>query len=465
MAINTPTKTYRSAAKNWKLPVALYGGTRAMRNVGIEYLPKEPKESDLAYKRRLEMTFLFNAFRAAVSTNLGKIFSEEIKVDGVSDSMQAELNNCDNQGADVHGFFKDIAEEAFKRGLCHVLVDSPKRDNVKTEADRINQNLRPYFVKVLPEQLIGWKYEVINNVCTLTEVRIAEKITLDLDNYEQKEVNQVRLIKREQSNCTFELWRSASDGSDGWYIEDSGVIGVKEIPLKTYYKNKTGLMTGECPLMDLAYMNLRHWQSSSDQNNILHVARVPRLMLAGFSDEEQLASWAEHGVDSFVATDETDADAKWIEVNGNAIKHGLDDLNSIEEKMLSLSLEPMIKRTGSETATGKAIDAAKSNSMLQSWSKGLKATISDCLNVWLEFSQQSYEFNVFVNDDFSIIDKPQEMAKVILEWYSNGLISHKTALTMAKKIRFLDDDLDVDEELEGIAEEMPLGVSEEANAA
>jgi hypothetical protein len=38
---------------------------------------------------------------------------------------------------------------------------------------------------------------------------------------------------------------------------------------------------GEPPLLDLAYLNVKHWQSQSDQDNILHIARVPILALIG----------------------------------------------------------------------------------------------------------------------------------------------------------------------------------------
>ena len=38
-----------------------------------------------------------------------------------------------------------------------------------------------------------------------------------------------------------------------------------------------GFMTAHPPLMDLAWLNLAHWQSASDQRHILHVARVPIL--------------------------------------------------------------------------------------------------------------------------------------------------------------------------------------------
>jgi hypothetical protein len=40
-------------------------------------------------------------------------------------------------------------------------------------------------------------------------------------------------------------------------------------------------MRGSPPLLNLALLNIKHWQSQSEQDNILHVARVPLLVAYG----------------------------------------------------------------------------------------------------------------------------------------------------------------------------------------
>ncbi|MGT3256396.1 DUF4055 domain-containing protein, partial [Yersinia enterocolitica] len=49
-----------------------------------------------------------------------------------------------------------------------------------------------------------------------------------------------------------------------------------------------GFMRGTPPLIDLAMLNIKHWQSQSEQDNILHVARVPLLSVFGLEDKEEL---------------------------------------------------------------------------------------------------------------------------------------------------------------------------------
>lgn len=45
------------------------------------------------------------------------------------------------------------------------------------------------------------------------------------------------------------------------------------------------LHDGKPPLIELAHLNVKHWQSQSDQDNILHVIRVPILVRIGIQTQ------------------------------------------------------------------------------------------------------------------------------------------------------------------------------------
>ena len=47
-------------------------------------------------------------------------------------------------------------------------------------------------------------------------------------------------------------------------------------------------MRGTPPLLNLGLLNIKHWQSQSEQDNILHVARVPLLVAYGLDRNEEL---------------------------------------------------------------------------------------------------------------------------------------------------------------------------------
>jgi hypothetical protein len=62
----------------------------------------------------------------------------------------------------------------------------------------------------------------------------------------------------------------------------------KDITLVTLYTKRTGFMCGSPPLLNMALLNIKHWQSQSEQDNILHVARVPILTVFGLEEGQEL---------------------------------------------------------------------------------------------------------------------------------------------------------------------------------
>jgi len=129
-----------------------------------------------------------------------------------------------------------------------------------------------------PMQVLYWEAERIDGVMTLTEVRIWELQEHQAGLFSSLPVLQVRVLKRD----VFEVWQPVEVENAGkkesvWQVVETGVNTLGKIPLVPFYALRTGFMQSRPPLLDLAYMNVEHWQSSSDQRSILHTARVPLL--------------------------------------------------------------------------------------------------------------------------------------------------------------------------------------------
>ena len=60
---------------------------------------------------------------------------------------------------------------------------------------------------------------------------------------------------------------------------------LDQIPLVTIYANKTDTMTSKPPLLDIAHLNLAHYQRQADLIHSLHIASQPMLVLEGWDDQ------------------------------------------------------------------------------------------------------------------------------------------------------------------------------------
>ena len=173
------SKAVDAMQPDWALATALLGGTRAMRAASTTYLPRFPNEDPEAYRSRLASSVLFPAYKRTVETLTGKPFSKPITVgDDVPPQIVEWLPDVDMEGRNLDAFAADVMEYALAFGLTGILVDYPiKPEGVKTQADEKAIKLRPYFVHVKPDQIIGWQAARVNGEWTIQQLRLMEMVS------------------------------------------------------------------------------------------------------------------------------------------------------------------------------------------------------------------------------------------------------------------------------------------------
>jgi len=306
------------------------------------------------------------------------------------------------------------------------------------------------MVHLTVENILGFKTEMFNNVLALSMLRIMESVTEDdpKDEFTQIKIDQVRVLTRFEGVVSVRIYRK--NDKDKWLIHDEYLTNAEEITVIPFYAQRTGFFVGEPVLEDLADVNIAHWQSQSDQRNILHFARVPILFASGRGDDEPLVISASQAVTS------RDADAKlsWVEHSGQAIGAGRTDLKDLEFQMQALGLQLLVE--SNETATGAALDAVKETSTLSMMADNLKDALEQAL-AWMAFYAGLPEesITVEVNKDFGITALTAQEVQVMQTDVSLGLLSKEAYYEERKRRGFLRPDLDTETDMDAISEEMP----------
>lgn len=377
--VSTTTSAHTQAVDRARLPRTLMGGTMSMRAQGEAYLPRYAAETHEAYKARKKRSFLFNAFLKTVNDMTGKVFSRPLVLkDDVPNALLGYAENIDLTGRHINVFARDVFRDAMQTGIAFILTDAPVRpEDARTRADTIAAGVRPYLIHVCVENLLGWKSEMRGGVETLTQIRIRECVSEpDPSNeFQDREVEQIRLIEP----GIWQTWRK--NGQTGeWAVHQAGTFGLDFIPLAPVYLHRVAFMTGAPPLGELADLNVAHWQSSSDQRNLLHVARVPILFGAGFKEEAII----EVGASSMVRTSDTGATLQYVEHAGQAIGSGQKDIEHLEFQMQQCGLQLLVPNPG-QTATGEIRDNVKENSPLAMMALALQDALEMSLGFMAQF--------------------------------------------------------------------------------
>lgn len=442
---------------------ALMGGTTAMRKARETYLPKFGKESHAAYEARLKSSWLFNGYRKTVRDMTGRIFSTPVEVEDAPDQIEEWCENADLQGRDLSTFARQVFEDALAGpGISYIMVDAPPRQGTVTVAEAQSQNLRPYLIHLRAEDVLGWKTEVINNVTTLTQIRIHEEYreTSPTDEFAEVAKPQVRVLDRMGGNPGGVMSRIFRKGQrDEWaeVPELAAFYDAPEITIVPVYVNRTGFFTGAPLLDDLADINIAHWQSQSDQRHILHYARVPVLFGAGVPSD----AIGEIGASTAVISSDPAAKMMWVEHSGKAIEAGRQDLKDLEFQMEAFGLQLLTARPSSQSATGEALDANKETSILAMTADQLQDALEQALAWMGMYGGIEAAPSAVVNKDFGVTMMTAQEASVLLQAVKDGEISRETFLGEWKRRGFIRSDIDADEEADRIDEEDAGGMPDD----
>lgn len=402
---------------SWALAAALLGGTDAMRAAAESYLPKWPAEEADSYADRLKTAVLFPAYQRTVATLTGKPFSKPLTLgEDVPETLQGYAENIDLEGRNLHTFAADVMEGALGLGLALILVDYPQRpEGVRTLADEQALGLRPYCVRIHPMQMLGWKKRKVAGEWALAQFRFMETVEVDDGQYGTVEIKQVRVLEPGR----WETHRKNEKGE--WLLHQEGVTTLDYIPLAVAYGQRTGFMTARPPLLEMAHLNVAHWQSASDQQTVLHVARVPILAAVGVDDKFGLVV----GSKSAVMIPQG-GDLKFVEHTGKAIDAGSKDLKDLEERMRQAGAELLVI-DNKLTATQVSAENAVGMCALQRIGESVEDALDQAMQMMADWVGEAEGGHVTLFKDYAASSLSDATTQMIKDWVATGLLSKEAA--------------------------------------
>jgi hypothetical protein len=416
-------------SEDYPIITALLGGTTAMRKAAKTYLPQWPNESSDSYDNRRKTATLFPAFGRTCEVLTGKPFSKPVTFeDDVPPQIEEWCDNVDLQGHNLHAFAAAVCFHAISYGLCGILVDFPTADGIRTKAEEVAAGVRPYFVHIHAQSILGWRAERIQGVQTLTQLRFLEIVSVPDGNFGEKEVEQVRVLYPGR----WEVWRESEKqdaaGKKEWVLHSDGVTTLQKIPFVPVYGRRTGFMQAIPPLVELAHMNVEHWQSKSDQQTILHVARIP-ILFAKMLGETPITVGAASAVN---ASDEH-ADLKYVEHSGKAIEAGSKELAALEDRMRQVGAELLVIKPGNMTVAHTVADNEAGMCTLQRIIQDEEDAIDAALQLMAEWVGESEGGHVQIFNDFGVASLAEASLELLRDMNVDGTFSDESLFAEAQR--------------------------------
>ena len=438
------SSAWMQMSEAWQPIKVCMGGTQAFRENAETLLPQEIKEDEGAWKRRVSHAVLSPFLTRLADQAAGLICRKPLTLQpreegGVVDEYWQEfIKDVDGYGTDLDAFARRVVLNSLLLGHSAVLVDYPSTEPAPNLQVERELGLRPYFLEVRADQILGFRKSGDSPLAPIDQIRINEYVQENVGRFADRLVRQIRVLEQ----GSWSIWRK---GSDGWYIHQEGTTSLPGIPLAVTYSGKVSELISHPPLLPIAALNLLHSQRQADQQFALHVAAMPILVLKGWDDtENEIALSANSAL-----VMGPDSDAKYVEPASQAFQAQQDFLTELENQMRNLGISTLFNQTYvGETAEAKAMDRSDSDSMLSVVAQDLEKCLQNAIDMAGAFiGRETPLISVARDFDLQKLDGPQ-VAQYLSMW-TQGAISHQTLLEMLVRGECLPD-LDVEAEIEMI---------------
>ena len=394
----TRTRAVLDMMKGWEIMKAVTEGTDYLRTNSEAFLPLEPREDYDAYLARVNRAVFSPFTQRLIRAAAGLVLRKPITLTG--DPYWTEMFKMDVDGckSDLDEYARRILMCSLTYGQSHILVDYPAPSGAVSLAEERQQNRRPYWIEVDPTNLYGWRLDRESNYGNLIQVRIGEKAVLPDGQFGEKVFDQIRVIepgryrvfrKKEQIEEMYDVSDNSVTGNfemgsaDKDYKQvESGNFSLGEIPLVTIYSGKTDNLVSKPPLLDIAYLNLAHFQRQADLIHSLHVASQPLLVMEGYDDQTKDLAIS---VNYAMATQPGNK-IYYVEPASSAFDAQSAEIKELQMQMATLGISTLSQQKFvAESADARRLDRVDTNSMLAMVSMELEQKLQKAFNLSAEY--------------------------------------------------------------------------------
>lgn len=461
-------------ADTWRDLRVLAAGTRAVWGNASRFMMQHPREEDETFRRRARMAAVYNGYRRVIKASTGMVMSRPVKLgDNASAKFRAAVENIDGQGNHLDVFTRRLLTDGLTIGVGGILVDWAvvSAADELSDADEQTLGLRAYWVHVLGENVLNWRFAKINGATILTMLVLKEVREEEDDSFGVAEATYYRVFRRPvllsstdvgiitksaSDVVTWELWKwDAQAEKPAPHSGPFPLRGAKRIPFSPFVNGDSpGTLESEPPLQDLADMNINHYQVSTDRAWVMHLACVPVPVRKGHRPQHNAAGdLVEQMIGPTALMDVSEnGDFFWRSPDGTAFEPTGKELEAIERRMGALGLAFLFpENKAQETAAAKRIDRVAENATLGSIVRALRDCLEGAALIHAEYEREE-PTTLAPNTDFEEQMMDQGLAKLLSEMEAQGQLTITTLLETLKAGKLLSDDFDVEDEVEELAQ-------------
>lgn len=383
-------------------------GQEAVKAKKEKYLPRLSGQKDDEYAAYVQRALFFSIGAKSLQALVGMASLKLPKIVATASMTEKYFDFSSNVQFDSN--FTAALSEVLLQNQAGVLVDWPKNGGDAS-------------ISVYPaESIINWDYDDDGN---LTQIVLREIQIKKTDRYTKVQVNQYRELYIDKDGIYKQ--RVIVDGESSSPIEIIPEIKgqpYKSIPFVPFHSRGIGFTTDQPLLLDIANVNLSHYNTSADLEHGRHFTGLPTPIITGAKSDTDLYI----GSNRFIVLPDNKAKADYLEFTGQGLQ-SLENAMVEKQSMLASLSARLIDNSskGSEATEAVKLRYLSETASLTTVVKTINVVLNKVYNIIAEsLSIDGESVEITLNTDFLGTQMPSSDMTALFDAYIAGSIDVST---------------------------------------
>jgi hypothetical protein len=446
----------RTSRLNGNMPVSPVGNAYL-------YLPKEEKESDSNYSRRLARS-LYKNFYEKIITGLAGLFSDFVLDESTIASIEEWQDDIDNKGTSLASFMREANALALRDGFVGIHVDYQVVRDDQGKAIRINNRakekalegvLRPYFTLILRRDIPNRTITKIGKKYVFERIVIEETTTVRDPENEFGDIEQT--LYREITPDRWRLMRVFEDNQLGGYeVVEEGDNPLGVVPIVPYSLTHAFPLDAKPPMTQLAEYTFSYYDLYAAYRDIQHKICLPQAVRVGMVAPDGQAIYGGSlppiylGTSSVIDVPEG-GDFKFAKPGGEELDAIRNTLTDLMQELMAEGLSFLGRENDDKTATEVTIETVQVKSEVEGMASNMESGMEMLFYFWGlwtgEIDEDKGAGTVKVNRDTLKGAIEAQAAAIFNEMMTTGMLSREAGLRELAARGFFSSNFDVEKEL------------------
>ncbi|WRQ11925.1 DUF4055 domain-containing protein [Serratia phage vB_SlqS_ZDD2] len=439
---------YDEFEPEWSMIADCIDGERRIKAEGEVYLPRpeeKPKydvKSNDRYEAYKARAAFMNATGRTMGGMIGVAFAKPPTVT-MKGGMEKFEEDIDGRGQSIQQQIRDALNRNLASGRAGIFSDFTGTGE-QSEREKGRPILRLFTAK----NIINWRNR--DGKDTLIVCEYEEPV--DDDAFELRMMKYYLELRLVDGKAKARTWKPIAEGSSDYSmpefidLKDANGNHFDEIPWSWIGATNNDHTPDAPPMADIAYMNIKHYQSEADLAELSHLVGQPMFGITGLTqdwvDDNDMSGGIALGARKAVVLP-VGGDIKFAQAEERTICLTLAERR--EKQMAALGAKLIERGVGARTATQAGNEAQTDNSILSLAASNVEDAYNRALKFACRYLSESAEASVELNKRYEIAQLDSAAIQALISAVQGGYLRKADFLRFMQSQSIIDSRDDVEE--------------------